>query len=337
MLSSELTRQLSLRVPIVGAPMGGVAHGRLARAVSEGGGLGMIGIGSTDGPELVGREAAVASDGGRLRFGVGLMAWRLDDHPELLDAAIAVRPAAVSVSFGSPAPYVGALHDAGIAVFCQVQDLPGACAAAEAGVDFVVAQGTEAGGHTGVVATLPLLQAVLETVDRPVLAAGGIASARGVAAVLAAGAAGAWVGTCLLASPETASRPEARGRVLAAGETDTVITGVFDIAQGLPWPDGIAGRALRNRFTDRWCHREQELAADPAAAAELATARQRGDYDLAYVYAGEAVVLVREERPAAEIIRELGEGAERLLHDRIDGLSTGGAGAAPAGPGSPRR
>jgi len=129
MLHTELTEYLGIRFPILGAPMAGVAHGRLARAVTEAGGLGMIGVGSTDGVDLVGREAAVASDANRLPFGIGLMAWALERRPELLEATIAARPTLVSVSFGSLAAYVGPLHDVGIVVASQAQDLPTAITA----------------------------------------------------------------------------------------------------------------------------------------------------------------------------------------------------------------
>ena len=319
-LHTSLTDRLGVTLPIIGAPMAGVAHGALARAVTEGGGLGMIGVGSTDRAELIDREAPVASAGGRLPFGIGLMAWALDDRPELLEQALAVRPSLVSVSFGSPGPYVGALHDAGIVVASQVQDTAGAVAAVDAGVDIVVAQGTDAGGHTGSVGTLPLLQLVLDAVDIPVVAAGGIATARGLAAVLAAGAAGAWVGTCLLACAEAATTPGARDKVLAADETDTVLTRVFDVAQGIGWPEAFAGRALRNGFTDAWHGREAELAADPAARRRLADARKAGDYDTAFVYAGQAVALVRQSLPAAQVVRSLGEGAASLLAERSEGL-----------------
>jgi nitronate monooxygenase len=317
MIRTALTERLGVALPIIGAPMGGIAHGALARAVTEGGGLGMLGVGSGDGPELIDREAPIASAGGCLPFGIGLMAWRLDRDPELLEHTIAARPALVSVSFGSPEPFVQALHDAGIVVASQVHDAQGALAAVAAGVDIVVAQGTDAGGHTGTVGTLPLLQLVLDAVDVPVVAAGGIGTARGLAAVLAAGAAGAWVGTCLLACPEAAMHPSARDKVLASGAADTVLTRVFDVAQGLPWPEVFAGRALRNRFTDRWHGHEQALAADADAPRQLAEARKAGDYDTAYIYAGQAVGLVRHPRPAAEVVRALGNGAEAILADHL--------------------
>ena len=320
MLKTELTERLGIRFPIVGAPMAGVGEGNLARAVTEGGGLGMIGIGSTAPLELVEREARVASDEGRLPFGIGLMAWSLVKRPELLRATIASNPTVVSVSFGSPAPFVRELHDAGIVVVSQVQDLAGAVVAVDAEVDFVVAQGTEAGGHTGSVGTLPLLQILLEQLNVPVLAAGGIATSRGLAGVLATGAAGAWIGTALLACPETSANPEARSRVLSSKETDTVLTRVFDVAQGIDWPETFAGRALRNRFTDVWHDREEDLAADSTAKHELTAALQCRDYEVAYVYAGQAVGLVSEALPAAEVIRKIGEGAEQILLSRLSQL-----------------
>ncbi len=319
-LRTALMERLGVALPILGAPMAGVAHGALARAVTEGGGLGMVGVGSADPAELIAREAAAASAGGHLPFGIGLMAWALGDRPELLDETVAARPTLVSVSFGSPGPYVEVLHDAGILVASQVQDRAGAIAAAEAGVDIVVAQGTDAGGHTGTVGTLPLLQIVLDAVDLPVVAAGGIATARGLAAVLAAGAAGAWVGTCLLACPEARTNPAARAKVLAAGETDTILTRVFDVAQGIGWPEGFAGRALRNRFTDAWYGRETELVGDADARQRLAEARGADDFDTAYIYAGQAVGLVRRSLPAAQVVRDLGEAAASLLAERLDVL-----------------
>ena len=319
-LRTSLTERLGVALPIIGAPMAGVAHGALARAVTEGGGLGMIGVGSTDRAELIAREAPVASAGGRLPFGIGLMAWALGDRPELLEQTLAARPALVSISFGSPNPYVQLLHDAGITVASQVQDTARAVAAADAGVDILVAQGTDAGGHTGTVGTMPLLQLVLDAVDVPVLAAGGIATPRGVAGALAAGAAGVWVGTCLLACPETATTARSRDEVLASNETDTILTRVFDVAQGIGWPATFGGRALRNRFTDTWHGREEELVADAEARRQVADARKAGDYDIACIYAGQAVGLVRRSLPAAQVIRHLGEGAASILAERLEAL-----------------
>ena len=176
-------------------------------------------------------------------MGSGCDAWAIQRRPDLLDAAIEARPFLISLSFGSPAPYVERLHQHGILLATQVNTGAEAIQAVRDGVDLIVAQGTEAGGHvTGQVSTLPLLQAVLDVVQVPVLAAGGIASPRGVAAALAAGAEGVWVGTTLLASPECENTEDARMRILQAQETDTVLTRAFDVAQGLAWPPQYPGR-----------------------------------------------------------------------------------------------
>lgn len=313
-LRTALTERLGLRTPIVCAPMAGAAGGRLAAAVSTAGALGMVGAGSTMSAETVTEEAAVAVAAHR-PFGIGLMAWALVRDRAPLDAAIAARPALVSVSFGDYRPYVGPLQEAGIAVATQVGDVAEAVEAARAGVDLVVARGAEAGGHgRNRVATLPLLQAVLDAVDRPVLAAGGISTGRGLAAVLAAGAAGAWVGTAFLACPEGANTATARERVLDASAEDTVYTRVFDIAGQIPWPDGYGGRALRNTFADTWHDRVDDLTRDPDAAAVMRRAKTNGDYDIAPVYAGQGVGAVTQQRPAGDVVAALTDEAAALLH-----------------------
>jgi len=277
----------------------------------------MLGIGSSESVEFLRQEVAIArgSDGGR--FGIGMHAWAIEKRPDLLDAAIEARPFLISISFGSPAPYVERLHQRGILLATQVNTRAEAIQAEQAGVDLIVAQGTEAGGHvTGQVSTLPLLQTVLDAVRIPVVAAGGIASPRGVAAALAAGAEGVWVGTALLASPECANTDQARTRITQARETETILTRAFDVAQGLAWPPQYPGRALRNRFTDRWHTRIDELPQASEARQQLAEAIASKNYDLAYIYACQAVGLVTQQQPAAEVIQELGDGAERLFRDR---------------------
>ncbi|MCZ2848012.1 NAD(P)H-dependent flavin oxidoreductase [Modestobacter sp. VKM Ac-2978] len=312
MIKTPLTRWFDLDVPVFGAPMAGVAGGELARAVSLGGGLGMIGVGSDTPVEWVAEQARLPAEAD-VSFGVGLMAWALEQRPELLAAAIATEPALVSVSFGDPAPFVGPLHDAGIAVATAVNSRADLDRALEAGADVIVAQGTEAGGHTGQRATLPLLQEVLAATDRPVLAAGGVATGAGLAAVLIAGAAGAWIGTPFLSCTEAANTPAARARVRAAGGDSTVLTSAFDVAQGLPWPARWPGRALANEFTQLWHGRETELRGDTAAADLVRRAREEGDLDHAPVYAGESVGLVTTEESATDVVRRLAGGARKAL------------------------
>ncbi len=320
MLYTFLITSWNFRYPIIGAPMTGAGGGLLARAVSQAGGLGMIGVGSQTPVEFIAREAAIARGEDQERFGIGLMAWVLETRPELLDAAIQARPFLISISFGSPAPFVERIHQQGTLVATQVHSRAEALEAAQAGVDLLVAQGTEAGGHTGQVSTLPLLQIVLEAVQTPVVAAGGIASPRGVAAALAAGAQGVWVGTCLLASLESKTTDQARERIVQAQETETIHTRVFDLAQGLAWPAQFPGRTLRNRFSDQWDARPDELPADTQAQQQLAEAIKGRDYDLAFIYAGQAVGLVTQQQPAGDIIRHLGDGAEHLLRNQCRAL-----------------
>jgi len=317
MLHTYLTTSWGLRYPIIGAPIAYVGRGRLARAVTQAGGLGMLGIGSSESVEFLKQEVAIARGSDSGRFGIGMHTWAIEKRPDLLDAAIEARPFLISISFGSPAPYVERLHQHGILLATQVNTRAEAIQAEQAGVDLIVAQGTEAGGHvTGQVSTLPLLQTVLDAVRIPVVAAGGIASPRGVAAALAAGAEGVWVGTALLASPECANTDQARTRITQARETDTVLTRAFDVAQGLAWPPQYPGRALRNRFTDQWHTRIDELPKAGEVRQQLAEAIASKNYDLAYIYAGQAVGLVTQQQPAAEVIQHLGDGAERLLRDR---------------------
>ena len=312
MIKTPLTRWFDLTTPIIGAPMAGVAGGALARAVSLGGGLGMIGISGRASAEFVTTQCAIAAEDD-VSFGVGLMVWVLDDRPDLLAATIAAEPALVSVSFGDPAPYVGPLHDAGIAVCAQVNTTADIRRAEAASVDVIVVQGTEAGGHTGQRSMLPLLQEALTLTDRPVVAAGGIATGRGMAAALVAGAAGGWLGTPRRSCTEGLNSPALRERVRAASGDETVHTRAFDVAEGVAWPQRWPGRALVNDFSRTWHGREDELGADPAARQLVIDGRRSGDPAAAPVYAGESVGLVVTERSATDVVLELDSEAEKAL------------------------
>ncbi|MEE2057732.1 NAD(P)H-dependent flavin oxidoreductase [Rhodococcus artemisiae] len=306
MLETWLTRELGITIPLVGAPMGGRAGGSLAGEVTRAGGLGLIGAARYNTAEWLEEQARSAREIGGGHLGFGLMTWSLDDDDSLLGAVLAHHPQVVTLSFGDPAPYVKRVHAAGAVVISQINTLEDLRVVEAAGVDAVVAQGHEAGGHTGRIGTLPLLQEVLESTELPVLAAGGIASGRGLAAVVAAGGVGALVGTALLASPETVGPDYARERLLAAGSADTVYTDVFDKARHQPWPARWCGRALVNSFTETWHGR----GADEQTLADEYTA---DDPDIGVVYAGEAAGLVRSQRPAGDVIRDIGAQAEQLL------------------------
>ncbi|MEH3132390.1 MAG: nitronate monooxygenase [Mycolicibacterium neoaurum] len=265
---------MGLRTPIVNAPMGGAAGGRLASAVTAAGGLGMLGLGSAGTPEVLRREIGVAQG----RFGIGLVHWVMAERPELLDIALAARPALLSVSFGTDFTWVHRAHDAGVTVATQVASVEAARRAQDFGVDVLVARGAEGGGHgEPLLGTLPLLTGVLDAVDVPVLAAGGIGSARGVAAVLAAGASGAWIGTLFAACPQALTSESARAELVAGHDTE--LTSTHDIAAGYRWPVHIPERVLRG----------------------------------SPVNAGQGVGQVRQSVDAGELVTTLSAGAEELL------------------------
>ncbi|MBI3965209.1 MAG: nitronate monooxygenase [Chloroflexi bacterium] len=315
MLVTELTRSWGLRHPIVSAPMVGVAGGALAGAVAAAGALGLVGVGGGAAPDWIAGQADLARPHGR--FGLGLMLWVLERRPELIDVVLAQRPFAVWLSFGDPTPYVDRVRSAGARVLCQVQTAAGARRAAQAGVDAIVAQGTEAGGHTGSVGALPLLQIALEIGDAanvPVLAAGGIATGRALGGVLAMGSAGAAIGTRFAATAEALGTAAAKQRIVQAAETDTVHTHVFDLVHRAAWPDEYPGRALRNAFTDRWHGREAELRARvDEVTPDFQAAAARGDYSQAHVYAGQSAGLVHDLPTAGDLVRRLADEAEATL------------------------
>jgi len=301
---------MGLRAPIVNAPMGGVAGGRLAAAVTVAGGLGMVGMGSAGSTSSLHAELPHVTG----TFGIGLVDWVIRKEPGLFEAALAARPLLISVSFGTDLSWVSQVHDAGIATATQVYNSVEARRAQDAGVDLLVARGCEGGGHgEATIGTLPLLDAVLDAVSVPVLAAGGIASPRSLAAVLAAGASGAWLGTVLSASAEGLTSDAGRRALVAARETDTVSTRVFDIVRRRPWAERFPSRVLRNDFVARWSGHEDALPDDPDAEAELNAAVAADDHRTAPVVAGQGVGMVTDVEPVGEVIDRLCTGAQELL------------------------
>jgi nitronate monooxygenase len=301
---------MGLRAPIVNAPMGGVAGGLLAAAVTAAGGLGMVGMGTAGSTSSLHAELPHVTG----TFGIGLVDWVIRKEPGLFDAALAARPVLISVSFGTDLSWVSRVHDAGIATATQVYNSVEARRAEDAGIDLLVARGCEGGGHgDATIGTLPLLDAVLDVVSVPVLAAGGIASARSLAAVLAAGASGAWLGTCMSVAVEALTTDAGRRALVSARETDTTSTRVFDIVRRLPWAERFPSRVLRNEFVARWSGHEDALADDPDAQAELATAIAADDRRTAPVDAGQGVGMVTGVASAGQIIERLCTGAQELL------------------------
>ncbi|MEH3140711.1 MAG: nitronate monooxygenase [Mycobacterium kyogaense] len=292
---------LDLAVPILNAPMGGVAGGKLAAAVSRAGGLGMIGMGSSATSSALGRELPHVRG---LPFGIGLIGWRVRDEPRLLHAALEAEPTLLSVSFGDDFSWVDAAHDAHALTATQVADLGQARRAEDAGVDVLVARGAEGGGHGQPRFPLEeLLAQILDHTAAPVLAAGGIASAHALSRVLDAGAAGAWIGTAFAVCTESLLTDAARAQLIAAHAADTITTRAFDVAFGYPWPADTPERVLRNSFTDRYDGRESEI--DAETTADLHTAIARDDYRLAPINAGQGVGDVTASVDARTVVARL--------------------------------
>jgi nitronate monooxygenase len=243
----------------------------------------------------------------------------------MFDAALEELVPVIAFSFADPAPYVATAKQAGVKVVCQVQSLRHAREAVAAGADVLVAQGNEAGGHTGTMNLLPLLVSIIDSYpEMPVLAAGGIASGRALAAVLAAGADGAWLGTALLATPECIEVTDTyKDAIVESAGEDTVYTSVLDVVTvkmfGIPpWPDGIAERVRREPIVDQWTGREAELRASPEVAVKQFTeGRARGDQT---VLMGQGAGMVKSVRPAGEVIREMCVDAERILREHVPAL-----------------
>ncbi len=315
-LRTRLTGLFNIKHPIVLAPMDPASGGALAAAVSAAGGLGLIGGGYGNRAIL---EAEFAKAGNQ-RVGCGFITWSMANDPALLDLALAHKPVALMLSFADPAPFAATIHAAGVPLICQVHNLDHARNALAAGAAVLVAQGTDAGGH-GLTArgTISLVPSVVDLVarERPdvlVLAAGGIADGRGIAAALMLGADGVLLGTRFWATQEALIHPAAKARVVAASGDETVRTSVYDIVRNRTWPTGYTGRLMRNAFIDTWHGREDELRALAGETREsVEAADQSGDYDVSNVTVGEAIGLVQDLPPAAELVERLVAEAEARL------------------------
>ncbi len=297
--------------PVLLAPMAGVSGGALAAAISKAGGLGLIGGGYGDADWLM-REFDAAGDA---PIGVGFITWSLARQPHLLDLALDRNPSALMLSFGDFKPFMSAIRDTQTKFIVQVQTLEQARKAVDAGADAIVAQGTEAGGHGGARATLPFVPAVIDIAQGiPVIAAGGIADGRGLAAALALGASGALCGTTFFASNESLANGNAKQAAVNGSGDDTERSSVFDMARGLDWPADWNLRTLRNSFTRRW--RTDMVGLSKTLAAEqtrFKAASDAGNMDVAAVIVGEAVDLIQSCEPAqATLNRMISQAEDRL-------------------------
>ncbi|MGN6334652.1 NAD(P)H-dependent flavin oxidoreductase [Mycobacterium sp.] len=315
-LTTRLTELFGIQQPIVLAPMALVSGGRLAAAVTRAGGLGLIGGGYPDAEWL--RSQIARAEGARV--GYGFITWSLAGNPGVLDIALEQRPAAVMLSFGELQPFADRIHAAGVPLLAQVQNLDQARQALAAGAEVIVAQGGEAGGHgMSVRSTFTLVPVVVDFVAERspgtlVVAAGGVSDGRGLAAALALGADSAVVGTRFWATPEALVSPRAQQRAVAAGGDDTVRTRVYDVVRRLDWPAEYTVRALTNAFLDTWHGREAALSAQlPEASGVYEKAVAAEDFDTAAIITGEGVGIIREVRPAADVLADMVSEASHIL------------------------
>jgi nitronate monooxygenase len=312
-LSTAFTELFSLQHPIALAPMGGSAGGALTAAVSNGGGLGLLGGGNGD-LDWLDRELPIVADGTNKAWGVGFQSWAIDIHT--VEHALKQNPSAVMLSFGDPRAFAEPIRRAGAALILQVTDLEEARQAVHLGADVIVAQGTEGGGHGARCgrSTLPFVPVVVDlAAPTPVLAAGGIADGRGVAAALALGAAGALIGTRFQATAEALADASIKTAIIEGHAEDTERSAILDIARGSRWPSKYPARTLRHPFLDQWRGREGELAADTDAQQAYQDGVARGDLPPLPVWASEGIDLIDDVLPASDLVGALAAQAEDAL------------------------
>lgn len=317
MIRTALCPLLGITHPLLNASMAGTATGELAAAVSEAGGFGMIGGTNPGGASWLREQIRIARSLTARPFGVGFIS-SFPDTAELAQVALEEGVAAINHSFADPTPFIAPAHAVGVKMFVQVQTLKQAVNAARAGADVIIAQGGEAGGHAGSIGTFALLPAIVDAVAPvPVVAAGGIADGRGLAAALLLGAQGAWMGTRFVTSREWGGPAWEQAAVLAATSDDTIQTRLYDLVGERPFPAENPDRMLRNAFIDRWQGRESEIPSHRAGLiAEIEAGSQRADLTIAGISAGVSAGLIATVRPAGEIVRDIAREAETLLRER---------------------
>lgn len=330
MIQTRLTAMFGLHYPIISAPMGLSSGGQLAAAVSHAGGLGTFGATTASylvEPSYVENQVRLIRSQTQRPFGVGFITPLIEEcYQPSLELVLDMQVPAVLLSFGDPRPWLGRIKASGAKTICQVQTLDAARIAVAEGADVLAVQGNEAGGHTGKLNLLPFLAQALDAFpDTPVIAAGGMASARSLAAVLSAGADGAWMGTAFTAVREATEISDGtKQRILESDGTNTVWSEAIDLLntqayEAKPWPTDIAPRIRNNRITQAWHGKETQLREQiDEIAKEYKSRRDAGDPDFAPDYFGESAGFVSEIVPAREFMKRLCADAERHL---VDGAS----------------
>ena len=319
-MRTRLTELLGVEHPVMLAGMGGVSYHRLVAAVSEAGGFGCLGASTMRGNEMVEEMRAVRKLTSK-PFGVDLLTAASGNMTAQVEQIIAEGGSVFVAGLGVPTEVVDLCHQHGLLVVNMCGKVLHAVRAVDAGCDIVVAQGTEAGGHTGQVAALPLIPQIVDAVgDRvPVVAAGGIFDGRGLTASLALGADGVWVGTRFIATPEARSVPGYKDALVRTGEDGTVVSRAFT---------GKTLRAVRNSYTDYFEQHPEELQRFPAQVGRSVgdNAFHLGgdentpiDPEKECFPAGQGTGAIHELVPAAELVHRFVKQAEETL-DRLTSL-----------------
>src|SRR5579883_457764 len=316
MIHTDLCDVLGITHPIVQAGM--ARHGTsagLVAAVSEAGGLGTLGCLSRPAGEAVAEIRAIRARTGK-PFSVNFVLHRLDE--ETFSACLAERVPVFTFFRGDPATStaIARARDSGAKTIYQATTVEEAIGACRAGVDVLIAQGMEAGGHMGPAAMTTIVPAVVAVAGgRPVLAAGGIVDGRGLATALCLGASGVLMGTRFLATPEAPIDARDKNAILGAAPGSTLASEMFDLIWGEEWP-GVQARGLRNNLTARWQGREKELREVRAGAlSDLQRAEQEGNTAEMIVLAGEGAGLIDSLLPAAQVVQGTVAEAARILSD----------------------
>jgi nitronate monooxygenase len=321
--TSRFSSAFGLATPIALAPMALASGGELTAACARAGALGLVGGGYGD-LAWTQREYRLALERGpRERIGCGFITWKLDEDPSALDWVLEQKPRAVMLSFGDPRPYARRIAASGAALVCQVQRMAQVPQALEAGAAVLVAQGGEAGGHgmnslnsRATITFVPELADYLaaRSPQTLLLAAGGIADGRTLAAARVLGADGALVGSRLWATRESLAPEGARQQALQCDGDGTARSAVFDILRRKNWPVPYDFRAIRNDLHRRWEEHVEALRAAPdEARAEYDAAVKAGDFSKAHATIGEAVALVRDLPGAEELIARMTADARAIL------------------------
>ena len=315
-LRTRLTDKLGIEHPILLAPMNVIAGGKLAAAVTAAGGLGMIGGGYGDADWLERQYATV----GNARVGCGFITWSMARNPALLDQVLAKRPAALMLSFGEPEPHASRVRARGVPLICQFQGMKYLRDAVDAGADIVVAEGCEAGGHSGYRGVFTLVPEAADYLakrspDTVLVAAGGVGDGRGLAAALMLGADGVMVGSRFVAAEESEAPSGFRDAIIQADGDSTTKSRSVDVARKRYWPNPeFVVRVLNNGFVTRWHDREQEMARDIGAVMEsFWQAFEEGDAENSGVLTGEVCGIIRDAPSAARIVKRMIDQACQLL------------------------